>query len=46
MGLVIFVDKNKSDFPEESGLIVKYAYLSNPQFEQLLEKLIISSPNY
>ena len=41
MGLVSFVDKNKTGFPEESGLLVKYAYLSNPQFERLLEKLII-----
>jgi hypothetical protein len=41
MGLVSFVDKNKTDFPAESGLIVKYVYLSNPQFKQLLDKLKI-----
>ena len=41
MGLVSFVDKNKTDFPEESGLIIKYVYLSDPQFRQLLDKLKI-----
>jgi hypothetical protein len=42
MGLVSFVDKG-NDFPEESGLIVKYVYLSNPQFKQLLDKLLIEA---
>ena len=43
MGLVSFVDKTGTDFPSESGLIVKYVYLSNPQFKQLLDKLIIEA---
>ena len=40
MGLVSFVDKNASDFPDAGELIIKYVYLSDPQFKQLLEKLI------
>ena len=43
MGLVSFVDKNKDDFPEEYPLNIKYVKLSNPQFNALLDKLIISN---
>ena len=43
MGLVSFVDKNKDDFPEEYPLNVKYVKLSNPQFNVLLDKLIIEA---
>ena len=40
MGLVSFVDKNTSDFPDAGELIIRYVYLSDPQFKQLLENLI------